>query len=157
VAARPVGIAAADDAVWVTSEEGDLLTRINAHTNVIEATIKVGPRPGRVVVGEGAIWTLNRGNGSVSRVDLMTNKLVTTVAVGDSVADGDLAAGEGSVWMSAPGVPLARIDPRSNRLAQRFVGSGGGAVVAGHGSIWVAAGPKTTWRLDPQLVSAMRP
>jgi streptogramin lyase len=157
VAAKPFGVAAADDVVWVTSEAGDLLTRINAHTNVVEETVKVGLRPGRVVIGEGAVWTLNRGDGSLSRVDSKTSKLVTTIAVGPSVADGDLAVGEGSVWISAPGVPITRIDPRSNRVVQRFVGDGGGAIVVGHGSLWVAAGPMQTWRLDPKLVVAMRP
>jgi streptogramin lyase len=157
VAAKPIGVAAADDVVWITSQDGDLLTRINAQTNVVVETVKVGPRPGRVARGEGAVWTLNEGDGSVSRVDPKTNKLVTTIAVGESVSRGDLAVGEGSVWVSAPGVPLTRIEPRTNRVAQRFAGAGGGAVIVGHGSVWVAAGPKLTWRLDPKLVAAMRP
>jgi streptogramin lyase len=157
VAAEPNGVAAQDDAVWVTSAAGHLLTRIDAHTNVVVETIEVGPRPGRIAIGEGAVWTLNRGDGSVTRVDLKTNKAVTTVAVGGAVADGDIAVGEGSVWLSAPGVPIIRIDPRNNRVAQRFVGEGGGAIVVAHGSIWLAVGPKSTWRLDPKLVAAMRP
>jgi streptogramin lyase len=157
LAARPSAIAAAEDALWVTNEEGDLLTRVDPHTNVVVETVKVGPRPGRVVVGEGAVWTLNRGDGSVSRVDAKTNKLVTTIAVGEVAASGDIAVGEGSVWISAVGVPVMRIDPRTNRLVQRFSGDGGGAVVVGHGSLWVAAGRAVTWRLDPKLVAAMRP
>jgi virginiamycin B lyase len=157
VAGRPFAVAAADEVLWVTSWEGDLLTRIDARTNLIVETLKVGPRPGRVVVGEGAVWTLNRGDGSVSRVDPTTNKVVATIAVGESVADGELAVGEGSVWISAPGVPLVRIDPRSDRVVQRFTGEAGGGVLVAHGAVWVAAGPSLTWRLDPKLVAAMRP
>ena len=103
------------------------------------------------------MWVLNRGDGSVTRLDPKTAKVVATIAVDAAIADGEIAAGEGSVWISAPGVPLVRIDPRSNRAVQRFEGAGGGAVVTGHGSVWVSAGPALLWRLDPQLVAATRP
>ena len=157
IAPKPVALAAQDDVVWVTSEEGDLLTRINAHTNVVSETIKVGPRPGAVAVGEAAVWTLNRGDGSVTRVDAKTNKVVTTIGIGADMKEAALAVGEGSVWLSARGVPIVRIDPRTNRVVQRFTGAGGGAIVVAHGSLWIAAGPKLMWRVDPRLVAAMRP
>ncbi|MGE0812340.1 MAG: hypothetical protein AB7O28_00535 [Vicinamibacterales bacterium] len=157
VAGEPSSIVAADDALWITSAAGDALTHVNAHTNAVVETVKVGPRPGRLAVGEGAVWVLNRGDGSVSRVDPKTHKVVATVAVGADVADGEIAAGAGSVWISAPGVPLVRIDSERNRVAQRFTGSGGGAVVVAHGSVWVAADPSATWRIDPVLIAAMRP
>ena len=157
VAGKPSAVVASDDAVWVTSEDGNVVTRVDPHTNAIVATMKVGPRPGRVVVGEGAVWTLNRGDGSVSRIDQKSNKVVTTIAVGENMATGDIAVGEGSVWLSAPGLPIIRIDPANNRVVQRFSGTGGGAIVVAHGSLWVAAGPKITWRIDPKLVAALRP
>ncbi|MDH4065999.1 MAG: hypothetical protein OEW19_16490, partial [Acidobacteriota bacterium] len=71
--------------------------------------------------------------------------------------DGDIAAGAGSVWVSATGSPIVRIDPRTNRAVQRFTGQGGGAILVAHGSLWVAAEAETTWRLDPRLVAAVRP
>lgn len=157
VAAQPSSIVFADDALWISSATGDLLTHVNAHTNDVVETVKVGPRPGRLVVGEGGVWVVNRGDGSVSRVDAKTHKVEATLAIGPIAADAEIAAGEGSVWVSARGLPLIRIDPRSNRVAQRFTGDGGGAVVVAHGSIWVAADAATTWRLDPRLVAAMRP
>lgn len=157
VSPEPVAVAGSDDALWVTSEKDNTLARIDPHTNLIVETVKVGPRPGRVAVGEGAVWTLNRGDGTVSRVDPATNKVVETIVVGEDAAAGDIAAGEGSVWLSAPGVPLLRIDPRTNRVAQRFTGPGGGAVLVAHGSLWIAAGPDVTWRVDPKLAATMRP
>ena len=66
-------------------------------------------------------------------------------------------AGAGSVWVSVPGAPILRIDPRTNRAMQRFTGDGGGAILVAHGSLWVAAGPQLTWRLDPLLVAGVRP
>lgn len=157
VAAKPAAVVAADAALWVTSEAGDMVTRIDPHTNTIVETLKVGPRPGRIVIGEGAVWTLNRGDGSVSRIDPESNKVVTTIAVGAAVANGDIAVGEGSVWISASGMPITRIDPGNNRVLQRFAGPGGGAIIVAHGSVWVAAGPNVTWRIDPKLITAMRP
>ena len=165
VAAGANAVVFGDEALWVTSDEGSpatgMLTRVNPHNNQIVETIKVGPKPGRLAAGEGGVWTLNRGNGSnggtVTRVDPATNKVVATITIGDGVIDGEIAAGLGSVWISAPGVPLIRIDPRTNRAVQRFTGAGGGAVLVAHGSLWVAAGPQLTWRLDPALVSAIRP
>lgn len=157
VAAEPSSIVFSEDALWITSATGDALTQVNAHTNAVEEIVKVGPRPGRLAVGEGAVWVLNRGDGSVSRVNPKTHTVAATIAVGADVAEGEIAAGAGSVWISAPGVPLVRIDPEHNRVAQRFTGRGGGAVVVAHGSVWVAADASTTWRIDPVLVAAMRP
>jgi virginiamycin B lyase len=156
LASKPFAIAADEDAVWVTSEEGNVVTRVNPRTNVVVEAIEVGPRPGPLAIGEGAVWTLNRGDGSVSRVDVKTNKVVNTIKIDESVATGSIAVGEGAVWLSAPGVPLVRIDVRTNRVTHRFTGDGGGAVLVGHGSVWVNAGARETWRLDPKLVAATR-
>lgn len=145
-----------DNALWVTSGSGKKLTRVNPNNNEIVETIDVGPKARQLASADGAVWTLNQGDGSVTRVDTATNKAVTTIAVGMEVAAGEIAAGEGSVWISAPGTPLVRIDPRTNKVAQRFSGEGGGAVLLAHGSLWLSLGSET-WRLDPKLVAAMRP
>ena len=164
VAAGANAVVFGEDALWVTSD-GDAtkgrLTRVNPHTNAVIEVIEVGPKPGRLAVGEGGVWTLNRSeggkSGTVTRVDPATNKVVATITIDAASAAGEIAAGLGSVWISAPGVPLIRIDPRTNRAVQRFTGEGGGAVLVAHGSLWIAAGPQLTWRLDPALVSAIRP
>jgi YVTN family beta-propeller protein len=155
IAGGASAIVFANDALWVTSG-GNRLTRVNPNNNEVIESIDVGPKAGRLAALDGSIWTLNQGDGSVSRVDAATNKVVATIKVGESVAAGEIAAGEGSVWISAIGVPLVRIDPRTNKVAQRFSGDGGGAVLVAHGSLWIAAGPQVTWRLDPKLVAAMR-
>jgi virginiamycin B lyase len=152
-----VAVSGSDDGLWISSEDGDVVSRVDPHTNAVVETIKAGPRPGRIARGEGGVWVLNRGDGSVTRIDPATNTVVAMIAVDAAVGDGEIAAGEGSVWISAPGVPLIRIDPRANRAVQRFEGTGGGAVAIGHGSIWVSAGAKALWRLDPLLVVATRP
>jgi DNA-binding beta-propeller fold protein YncE len=165
VAEGAEAVVAGDDALWVTSGKSATLTRVNPHNNEVVAIIPVGANPGRLAVGEGGVWTLNRGEGgsdgprqlTVSRIDPKTNKMVATIPIGELDASAEIAAGEGAVWISAPGVPITRIDPRTNRAVQRFTGDGGGAILIAHGSLWVAVGPQKTWRLDPALVAATRP
>lgn len=157
VASGAAAVLFASEALWVTSGGGRHLTRINPHNNEIVETIEVGPNPVRMAATDGAVWTLNRGDGTVTRVDAVTNKVAATITIGEAAAAGEIAAGEGSVWVSAPAVPLVRIDPRTNKVAQRFSGDGGGAVLVAHGSLWLAAGPRVTWRLDPKLVAGLRP
>jgi len=165
VAEGAEAVVAGEDALWVTSGKTSTLTRVNPHNNEVVEAITVGSNPGRLAVGEGGVWTLNRGDSggsgpgaaSVSRVDPKTNKVVATIPVGDLDPAAEIAAGEGSVWISAPGVPITRIDPRTNRAVQRFTGEGGGAILVAHGSLWVAAGAQKTLRLDPALVAATRP
>ena len=153
VAAGAEAVVAGEDALWVTSGKSGTLTRVNPHNNEVVEIIKVGANPGPLAVGEGGVWTLNRGDGSghgaatVSRVDPKTNKVIATISVGDLGAPAEIAAGEGSVWISAPG-GITRIDPRTNRAVQRFTGEGGGAILVAHGSLWVAAGAQKTWRLN---------
>jgi YVTN family beta-propeller protein len=148
----------ADEALWVTSTEHDSVSRIDPHTNLIVETIKVGKAPRFIATGEGGVWTLNQGDGSVSRIDPKTNKVVATVEVGVPGGGGDIAAGEGSVWVTSFDFPLSRIDPSTNTVVQQFVGKGGDAVRTGLGSVWLcnlAAG--IVWRLDPRRVQATLP
>jgi YVTN family beta-propeller protein len=143
-------------ALWTTSPVANQVGRINPATNLLVETIKAGKAPASVAVGEGAVWALNQGDGTVSRIDTKTNKVAETIKIGAVAAGGEIAAGEGSVWVSAPGTPLIRIDPRTNAVAQHFTGAGGGALIVGQGSVWVVAGANEIWRLDPKRVEATR-
>ena len=121
-------------------------------------TIPVGKRPRFLAAGDGAVWTLNQGDGSVSRIDPKTNKVVATIEVGVPGGGGEIAVGEGSVWVTAFEFPLSRIDPSTNTVVQQFAGEGGDAVRVGLGSVWLAdlrAG--NLWRLDPKRIEATTP
>lgn len=144
-----------EGSVWVTSTKENLLTRVDPNTNLVVQTIPVGKSPRFLTVGEGGVWTLNQGDGSVTRVDPNTNKVVATIELGIPGPGGEIAAGEGSVWVTAMGVPLSRIDPATNKLVQQFVGNGGDAVRTGLGSVWLCnlkAG--NLYRLDPKRIEA---
>lgn len=148
-------VAYGENAVWVTGTDTSVLTRIDPRTNLIAATIPVGKNPRFLAVGEGAVWTLNQGDGSVSRVDPATNKVTATIEVGVPGPGGDIAAGEGSVWVSSFEFPISRIDPSSNQVVQQFKGPGGDALRVGLGSVWLSNGRQgTVWRIDPKRIAA---
>jgi len=152
------GLAFGEGAVWITSTAHDSLTRVDANTNLVIETIPVGKAPRFVTTGFDAVWTLNQGDGSVSRIDARTNKVVATIEAGVPGSGGEIAAGEGSVWVTAFDFPLTRIDPASNAVVQQFFGPGGDAVRLGLGFVWLSnlrAG--NVWRLDPRRIEATLP
>jgi virginiamycin B lyase len=153
--AKALALAFGQSALWVATDNNELL-KISPYTIVTSEIIKVGKSPRSIAFGEGAVWTLNAADGTVSRIDAKTNKVATTIKLGASIAGGQLAVGEGSVWVSAPGLPLVRIDPRTNHIVQLFSGEGGGAILISQGALWITATPKAIWRLDPKLVEATR-
>jgi virginiamycin B lyase len=152
------GIAFGEGAVWVTSTAHDSVTRVDPQTNLIVETMPVGKAPRFIAAGLGAVWTLNQGDGSVSRIDPKTNKVVATIEVGVPGGGGEIAAGEGSVWVTAFQFPLSRIDPATNTVVQQFFGEGGDSVRVGLGWVWLSnlrAG--NVWRLDPKRIEATLP
>ncbi len=152
------GLAFGEGALWVTSTAHDSVTRVDPDTNLVVETIPVGKAPRFVAAGLGAVWTLNQGDGSVSRIDPKINKVVATIEVGVPGGGGEIAAGEGSVWVTAFQFPLSRIDPISNTVVQQFFGEGGDAVRVGLGSVWLSnlrAG--NVWRIDPRRIAATLP
>jgi len=148
-------VAYGENAVWVTSTTENLVTRVDPATNLVTDTIPVGKAPRFLAVGEGAVWTLNQSDGSVTRIDPKTNKVAATIEVGVPGEGGDIAAGEGSVWVTSFEFPLSRIDPATNKVVQQFAGKGGDALRVGLGSVWLTdlAGGKV-WRIDPKRVVA---
>lgn len=153
--AKALALAFGQSALWVGTDANELL-KISPYTVVTNEIIKVGKAPRSIAIGEGAVWTLNVGDATISRVDPKTNKVVHTIKLGVPITGGQIAVGEGSVWVSAPGMPVARIDPRTNHVVQQFTGDGGGVILISQGALWITATPKAIWRLDPKLVEATR-
>jgi virginiamycin B lyase len=142
-------------AIWITSTTHNLVTRVDPSTERVVATIPVGPAPRFLTWGAGALWVLNQGDGSVIRVAPETNQAVSTISVGVPGTGGDIAFGEGAVWVSASGIPLSRIDPVANRVVAQFRGAGGDAARVGHGSIWLSNHAlKEVWRIEPPVTSS---
>ncbi len=73
-------------------------------------------------------------------------------------AEGELAIGDGYLWVTQTGFPLARVDVKSEAVLQQFDGEGGGAMALSPGAIWLSnikAG--TLWRIDMKRVLVTQP
>ena len=132
--------------IWITNS-GDVssndkgsVQRIDPRTNKVVRTIQVSKQPRFLAVGEGGVWVFNQADGSVSRIDPKSNKVVVVIDCGVPGTGGDIAAGEGFVWVRAKKELLLVIDPHSNKVIATFgPPAGSGAVRAGNGYVWVSA------------------
>lgn len=68
-----------------------------------------------------------------------TNRVEATIDVGHAGPGGNIAVGEGAVWVTAINIPLTRIDPATNEVTVQYVGKGGDALRVGHGDIWLCS------------------
>jgi virginiamycin B lyase len=127
----------ADGAVWVTCTRHNLLARVDPQTNQVTAKVSVGPQPRFVTAGGGAVWTLNQGDGSISRVDTHAVSLAANIPAGVPGSGGEIAYGEGAVWVTMFGFPITKIDPSVNRVVKQWTGPGGDSIRAGLGSVWL--------------------
>jgi YVTN family beta-propeller protein len=140
-----------EGALWVTSTQNNLVTRVDPKSEKVVKTISVGPKPRFLAVGLGSVWVLNQGDGTVSRIDPKSNRVSATIAVEVPGEGGDIDTGEASVWVSAMGKPLSRIDPATNAVVKQFIGKGGDALRIGFGSVWLSNHEfHEVWRIDPK-------
>lgn len=143
-----------EDALWVACPSENRVFRINPATNLVEQRIEVSAEPEAIAVGEKSVWVYCRKDGKVDRIDPKTNTVSKTIDLGVPGAEGSIAFGEGSVWVTTSGFPITRIDPAEEAVVQQFYGDGGGAIRTSPGALWVSGpGGKTIERIDPRLVS----
>lgn len=147
----------ADSSLWVTCPTSNRLLRIDPKTNLVTQRIEIAGGPIAQVFAEGAVWVLSQAEGKLLRVDPKTNKIAATVELLIPKAAGSLVFGEGSLWVSAPGFPLTRINPAAEKEAvvQQFFGEGHGTLYAGASALWLYdSNKKLLKRFDPKRIAA---
>ncbi len=144
--------------VWVSSTTNSVVSVIHPATNKVIAEIPVDKNPRFMTAGEGYVWTLNQGTGTVSKIDPMTMKTIATIETGIPGPGGDIASGEGSVWVTTRSIPVIRIDPSLNKVTMQLKGPGGDAMRVGHGFVWLSNGNQgKVWRFTPERALAAGP
>ena len=107
----PSGPVLTDDDLWVASQDGRTVTRLDRRTGRPEAVIAVGDNSTFVAADDRFAWALNNGEGTVTQIDALTNRVVGTISVGDRAYR--LVAGGGAVWVQGyVRRAVVRIDPR---------------------------------------------
>lgn len=144
------GIAAQGNNVWVTSYSGNSVTEVDATTNAVIKVITVDSGPRFIAGGENGVWVLSQGTGTVAHIDPSTGTVVAEINAKTPGSGGDIAAGGGSVWVSAFGKPVTRIDPLHDVVLEAFSGNGfGDAIRAGGGFVWVSGGSISQIKPEP--------
>jgi virginiamycin B lyase len=150
------------DSVWAVCPGEKRILRINPQTNLVTARVEVTPEPvslafGGATAAENSIWVLSRKEGKVARIDPKTNKVIATIDLGFTNADGNLAFGDGFIWVTAPGFPITKISTQleKEKVVQQFAGDGGGMIQFGLNSVWLTnTAYNNVWRLDPKRIAA---
>jgi len=144
-----------DGAIWMSSTENNLIARVDPNTNKVTDKVAVGSQPRFLTAGAGSVWTLNQGDGTVSRVDLKTKALITNIEVGVPGTGGEIAFGEGYLWVTVFEIPLSQIDPATNKVIRQWRGAGGDSVRASLGSVWLSnLRQQNLWRIHPNQLEA---
>lgn len=140
--ANPKGelnVVAGAGSIWVASEEGGAIARVDPATNGVIASIHANPGSYYLAFGLGALWAVSGTQQSVQKIDPATNSVVATTALGRE--PGFLVAGEGAVWVQEQGDgTVARIDPASGAVSGRVKVDETlkyGDIDAGGGKVWL--------------------
>jgi YVTN family beta-propeller protein len=153
VGLQPASIAAGGGAVWAANLEGRSLTRIDPGERTVVETVALDATPTGVAFAAGHVWTAHGLTGELTRIDPelggKTTLDVARTRIRRSV--GAVAGGPSGVWVVYGDATLARVGPRSLRIAWTFAGSSPTAVVDGGGSVWVTSSGSSTalYRFNP--------
>ena len=123
--------------IYPATERLGRVSRIDAATGKLSASIRLPAPPIALAADDQAVWVaLERGD-SLWRIDPRDNVATAAVPVPGGVVD--VAVGEGSAWTLGPEGDVTRIDPRTNEITARTELGRGGFIAAGHGAVWIAA------------------
>jgi len=154
-----IALASNQNAIWAITQPSvagkpGTLVKIDAATNRVIDRIQVGVAPVALAATSDSVWVSNgprcgaapscshgatpaSGNeNSVWRIDASNDRVLARIPVAYA---GDIAAGEGAVWVN--GDRLYKIDPATNRVVLRAGAPGNGAVhlAAGAGYLWTTS------------------
>ena len=145
--AAPCAAAAGGKWIWVSEYGQPFLLKIDPKTNKVVSKTGIGTGSCGLGYGAGSMWIEDTNTSTVSRVSLATGKRTKAIKVGFTPYDTTFAYG--SAWTTAyTQGELERIDPATNRVANRWKLAQATGAVGAFGSVW-AAGTEGVIRVDP--------
>jgi DNA-binding SARP family transcriptional activator/streptogramin lyase len=145
VGRQPVAVAAAGDAVWVSNNEDETVTRVDPKTGHTDTIGGLRPPFDLVADGHGHVWFTTGGYDQVTRIDTRTLHKDVVVPLGRTTYL--LGIGAGSLWVTEtpsnlgdPG-SVARINLETAKVERVYqVGPFPVDVKVGKGAAWVTNG-----------------
>ena len=151
-------VASSEDAVWVVSHRGGIVSRIDTGTNAVVATVESPILPtcrpnacvglGGIAATADQVWFYNKHSGVFVQVDTTTNAIVGSHAASGREA---LVAAEGLIWTGGDSGAVG-MDPESGEVVTT-VEDGAGLYPAGGaaGSVWFVGDEcRELRRVDPE-------
>ncbi len=142
----PVGggtlrVAAAADAIWVTSDADGTLTQLDPESGEpVGKPLQLGAGISGVAVGAGSVWVTYPRRGELLRVDPERGKVLATIDVGGR--PGPVAFGDGSVWVAdEAGAGVSAIDAKGGEVYRRGLVPHAAPLrlAVGAGGLWVSS------------------
>ncbi|KAF5436619.1 DNA-binding beta-propeller fold protein YncE [Candidatus Methanophagaceae archaeon] len=134
----PYGIGFDGAYIWVVHYGENSVSKINIHTNLVEAEVTVGENPRGVAFDGAHVWVTNSGDHSVSKINVLTNEVITTVSVGENPRG--IIFDDTYIWVvNFDDNSVNKIDIRTNKVvATAPVGKDPRGVAFDGTHIWVA-------------------
>jgi YVTN family beta-propeller protein len=126
--------------LWVATSQQSVV-RVDPADGSVEATVETGSGSRFMTVGEDAVWVINQDDGTVSRIDPETDTVVATIQVSQGrIPGGDIAAGDGAVWVRTESELATAIDVATGEVV-RVLGpaTGSGSIAVTPGAVWITA------------------
>jgi streptogramin lyase len=156
----PSGIAVGEGDIWVVNDNAGTVSRVDLDRGqVIGNPIEMQSTTGgdSIAVGGGKVWVSNPDKGRIVSIDPESGTPGKPIAMPDGVS-GELASGEGALWVLGDHGTVVRVDPESGQpgepieVAKKFPADSGfrGQIAVGEGGVWVAAlDDETVVHVDP--------
>ena len=172
----PSGLAFGHGSVWATSISYGTVSRIDPQTDKVVAKIKVGRGALDIATDEcsGAVWVASTylpktyggydfpkysEDRNLTRIDPETNRVVEEIPIEAHShyggGAGNVAVGEGAVWVLSGDGNLLKVDPATNEIAARVrVGDSPSHLAVYGGGVWemVQAKEVRLVRVDPRTM-----
>jgi streptogramin lyase len=147
-----VSVRAGQGSIWIAYPAEDRVLRVDPKTGAVASVFATGRGPRFLAVGKEGVWILNQTSGSVTHIDPVSDEIVTTIAVDDGpIKGGDIAIGDGSIWVRGTKELVAEIDPKTDTVVARYgaPSAGSASVAAVEGQLWISAGAEgMLYRID---------
>ena len=157
----PAGVAVGDGAVWVVNGDAGTVSKVDIGRGEVVGNPIDLPSTSNgdsIAAGQGRVWVVTPEDGKVVAIDASSGQPASAISPPDGTA-GELAYGEGGLWVVGDHGTVTRVDPASGKpgtpvkVARKIPPDGPfrGEIAVGEGAVWVAAlDDETVIRLDPR-------